>query len=78
MTAVLVRYIWPLSAEILAPCITRPGIRQTDWRIWTMMPCVLDQLERVLLRDLLIFHNDCDTYTIKTSITDQLIRTKTY
>lgn len=51
MTAVLVRYIWPLSAELLAPFTTLPGFRQTDWKMWTMTPCVLDQLERVLLRD---------------------------
>ncbi len=51
MTAVLVRYIWSLSAELLAPFTSLPGFRQTDWKMWTMTPCVLDQLERVLLRD---------------------------
>ncbi len=51
MTAVLVRYIWPLSAERLAPFTSLSGFRQTDWKMWTMTPCVLDQLEIVLLRD---------------------------
>lgn len=55
----------------LTPCTTLPGIRQTDWRIWTMTSCVLDQLERVLLRYILIFHNNCASHTIQVSITAQ-------
>lgn len=40
----------PIICGVLAP-FTLPGFRQTDWKMWNMTPCILDQLERVLLRD---------------------------